>query len=565
MLRRICTILKKDHRHSLLQPAARFSSTTNNGAADSSRRGVVMSFGDGNHGALGLPPSLTGIGADVYEPTLIPGLPSDITAVAAGHYHSLAVSSRGDLWAWGRNEEAQLGRGVLVPRDTWHEPKRVESLDHVHVTAAFASGVVSSAIGDDGSLWVWGKSKRGQLGLGPGITEAQVPSRVAKLAGQNIAKVDAKADGRIGKMGGFVEASVLDSAAANSKGGDQFEAAERRVLEGMAKEKDMPIVWEPCLVEELDGTQVIDIASGLGHSLAICNASSILSWGWNRSSQLGRTGDANLPSEVEGMSEERAVSVSAGRVHSLAVTSEGQLWVWGCGKNGRLGLGSPYDEQEPIMVVDSFEGCKVLQAVAGFDHNLVLELRFGAIYKSSSMETTGRAVGFSSFPSYFANNSKTSISSSSCSLVINPNAKVMRSFVQMMVGKLVALRTTITCCSAVQESSSTATSTEEEKPKPKPKPAAKAAAKPLPQLMEEEVLPLLKSTLEVQADISELQLSFQDNTLEGSRGFSLSSYGQGASTVEPFLIDEKKITAKHVVFWVEKRLAAQGIIPVWIE
>lgn len=49
----------------------------------------------------------------------------------------------------------------------------------------------------------------------------------------------------------------------------------------------------------------------------------------------------------------------------------------------------------------------------------------------------------------------------------------------------------------------------------------------------------------------------------GPKGFSLSSYGSGASTVEPFLVDEKKITGKHVVFWVEKRLAAQGIIPVW--
>lgn len=51
----------------------------------------------------------------------------------------------------------------------------------------------------------------------------------------------------------------------------------------------------------------------------------------------------------------------------------------------------------------------------------------------------------------------------------------------------------------------------------------------------------------------------------GARGFSLSSYGSGVSTVEPFLVDEKKITAKLVIFWIEKRLAAQGIIPVWQE
>ncbi|KAM1701790.1 hypothetical protein ACFXTN_025011 [Malus domestica] len=46
------------------------------------------------------------------------------------------------------------------------EPKRVTGLDQVNVCAAFASGVVSAAVGNDGSLWVWGKSKRGQLGLG---------------------------------------------------------------------------------------------------------------------------------------------------------------------------------------------------------------------------------------------------------------------------------------------------------------------------------------------------------------------------------------------------------------
>lgn len=119
----------------------------------------------------------------------------------------------------------------------------------------------------------------------------------------------------------------------------------------------------------------------------------------------------------------------------------------------------------------------------------------------------------------------------------------------------------------------------------KPKAAAKAPEKSLPELMEKGVIPSLKKTLEAQQDITQLDLYFNDNKLEGSflkngnpysfwaffpdgtingpKGFSISSYGNGVSTVEPFLVDEKKPTAKHVVFWVEKRLAAQGIIPVW--
>lgn len=167
--------------------------------------------------------------------------------------------------------------------------------------------------------------------------------------------------------------------------------------------------------------------------------------------------------------------------------------------------------------------------------------------------------------------------------------------ISMMVSsKLVTSHRSI-ACSAVQESSlPTATAETKDKKEAesakeaapaKPKPPAKAPAKPLPQMMEEDVIPSLKAILEAQDDISQIDLSFGDNRLEGSflkksipysfwaffpdgvltgpKGFSLSSYGLEASTVEPFLIDERRISAKHVVFWVEKRLAAQGIIPVW--
>ncbi|KAA8543605.1 hypothetical protein F0562_021649 [Nyssa sinensis] len=196
------------------------------------------------------------------------------------------------------------------------------------------------------------------------------------------------------------------------------------------------------------------------------------------------------------------------------------------------------------------------------------------------MATTGGSIAFSSFPS-----------SSYFSRKANPTSTL-----PMMVCKLVTSRRSI-ACSAVQESSTSTVAAETKEAKDvktdkeaspaKPKPAAKAPVKPLPQLMEEDVIPSLKAILEAQDDLSEIELSFQDNRLEGSflkkgiphsfwaffpsgvltgpKGFSLSSYGSGVSTVEPFLIDEKRITAKHVVFWVEKRLAAQGIIPVWKE
>lgn len=78
---------------------------------------------------------------------------------------------------------------IIWCRETWNKPEKVERLEQVRVRAASASGVISAAVGDDGSLWVWGKSKRGQLGLGKGIMEAVLPARVEALIGQEILKV----------------------------------------------------------------------------------------------------------------------------------------------------------------------------------------------------------------------------------------------------------------------------------------------------------------------------------------------------------------------------------------
>lgn len=37
---------------------------------------------------------------DNYEPELV-NLPNDVDSIAAGHYHSLAITSDGQLYSWG--------------------------------------------------------------------------------------------------------------------------------------------------------------------------------------------------------------------------------------------------------------------------------------------------------------------------------------------------------------------------------------------------------------------------------------------------------------------------------
>ncbi|PKA62412.1 Ultraviolet-B receptor UVR8 [Apostasia shenzhenica] len=404
------------------------------------RAASVWSFGDNSNGALGITTPLV----DAYEPTKVPLLPSTVTSVAAGHYHSLAVTAEGEVWAWGRNVEGQLGRGPDAPRDTWSKPEKVLGLEQVKVHAAYASGVVSAAIGNDGSLWVWGRSKRGQLGLGEGVVETIKPSKVEAFLGHEISKVSfgwghalaRTKDGKLfgwgyaenGRLGKMWESSLcsmshyLNSDRSLEKSVTLLEAAEK------IEEENMPIIWEPTVVQELSSIEVSDVACGLDHSLVLCcddillscgdntygqlgrktEASKmlpvpidfhplyvsaglghtlvlyqtpavrdtdwntgILSWGWNQSSQLGRQGQEDIPAPVEGVEGERIISVSAGRVHSIALTSKGEVLAWGSGRNGKLGLQSSADETVPAFV-DCLEGFHVMQVVAGFDHTLAL-------------------------------------------------------------------------------------------------------------------------------------------------------------------------------------------------
>lgn len=81
------------------------------------------------------------------------------------------------------------------------------------------------------------------------------------------------ADGRLGSITESLEPSLLESRAGLSDkelSSSTVEAAEKLVLEGMAKENDMPIVWEPSLVRELHSVEVVDISCGFDHSLILC-------------------------------------------------------------------------------------------------------------------------------------------------------------------------------------------------------------------------------------------------------------------------------------------------------
>ncbi|MCP3057741.1 hypothetical protein LXT21_03005 [Myxococcus sp. K38C18041901] len=88
-----------------------------------------------------------------------------IASVAAGGHHVLALTRTGRVWAWGRNDAAQVGTGqesatpVLVPT----------LIRDIAIAKAVAAGEAHSLIYDNewnGNAWSWGLNTSGQAGRG---------------------------------------------------------------------------------------------------------------------------------------------------------------------------------------------------------------------------------------------------------------------------------------------------------------------------------------------------------------------------------------------------------------
>ncbi|QSB16252.1 hypothetical protein JQS43_08150 [Natronosporangium hydrolyticum] len=122
--------------------------------------GQVLAWGNNFAGQLG-----TGN----FSPSTVPVyvmLPEDtvVTSIAAGSFHSLAVTDTGQVLAWGFNGQGQLGNGTNVPRSNL--PVDVLLDPGVVVTGIAAGDSHSLAVTATGEALAWGANGFGQLGDG---------------------------------------------------------------------------------------------------------------------------------------------------------------------------------------------------------------------------------------------------------------------------------------------------------------------------------------------------------------------------------------------------------------
>ena len=116
--------------------------------------GPLYAWGHNNNGQLGDDT----VNVNRSSPVQVGNL-TTWDSVGAGTYHGAAIKTDGTLWMWGRNIYGQLGDGTTINRSS---PVQVGILTNwSKVSGGYR---FTSALKTNGTLWAWGSNNYGQLG-----------------------------------------------------------------------------------------------------------------------------------------------------------------------------------------------------------------------------------------------------------------------------------------------------------------------------------------------------------------------------------------------------------------
>jgi alpha-tubulin suppressor-like RCC1 family protein len=291
--------------------------------------GQLYAFGSNTYGQLG---SAVNNATTHPNPTptlvVLPQGSGAVTQIAAGVDFSLAVTSSGQLYAFGSNVDGQLGTAtndgapganptpalIRIPLTAGRETRGSAKVVSVAAGAYFSLAVTST-----GQLYAWGDGADGQLGKPLGanndtpvlVTLAGATGPVTQIAAGDASSFAVTSTGQLYSFG------------SNQMG----------QLGRSTPNEDDPT---PTLVSLPNTNSPVRlVASGGDHTLVVTANQALWAFGSNEYGQLGRPGNVGpalvptVPADV--------TAISAGSNLSLALTSTGQLYSFGVNYYGQLG------------------------------------------------------------------------------------------------------------------------------------------------------------------------------------------------------------------------------------
>ncbi len=346
-------------------------------SAAAASAGQLYAFGLNEYGQLG---GTTNNGNSNPNPTptlvTLPGAGGAVTEVAAGNQHSLAVTSTGQLYAFGYNYYGQLGiaanSGTPKPNPT---PTLVTLPGATGPVTQVAAGYQHSlAVTSTGQLYAFGDNYYGQLGIAAnsGTAKPNPTPTLVTLPG---------ATGPVTQ----VAAGAWHSLALTSTGQlYAFGSNGEGQLGNTANNGTNNPNPTPTLVTLPGATgRVTQVAAGYQHSLALTSTGQLYAFGLNLYGQLGITAHSGAyepnptPTPVTLPGATGSVTrIAAGGYHSLALTSTGQLYAFGLNGEGQLGgtTNNGTDNPNPTPTLVTLPGAtgSVTRIAAGSRHSLAL-------------------------------------------------------------------------------------------------------------------------------------------------------------------------------------------------
>ncbi|KAJ1287226.1 hypothetical protein BS78_03G414800 [Paspalum vaginatum] len=308
-------------------------------AALVTKNGEVFTWGEESGGRLG-----HGSREDSVHPRLVELLAiCNIDIVACGEFHTCAVTTAGELYTWGDGTHniGLLGSGTDVSH--WI-PKRISgALEGVQVAYVSCGTWHTALITSRGQLFTFGDGTFGVLGHG-NRESISCPREVESLSGL---KTIAVACG-VWHTAAVVEVIVTQSSSSISSGklftwGD---GDKHRLGHGDKEPK-----LKPTCVASLIDYDFYRIACGHSLTVGLTTSGQVLSMGNTVYGQLGNPrSDGKLPCLVEDILGEHVVQVACGSYHVAVLTNKSEVFTWGKGANGRLGHGDIEDRKIPTLV-----------------------------------------------------------------------------------------------------------------------------------------------------------------------------------------------------------------------
>ena len=272
--------------------------------------GAVECWGQNLFGQLG-----TGNTTGSSTPVVVIG--SGAAQVAAGDSHTCALMTSGAVKCWGRNNVGQLGTGNNTIR---FSPTDVPSLSS-GVVAISAGGSETCVVTSAGAVECWGSNNDGQLGDGTKVNRNAPVSVNGLSAGVAAISVGGSHACAVMTAGGAAECWGLNSG-------------------GQLGDGTVVMRLTPVGVSGLS-SGVAAISAGASHTCARTIAAAAECWGTNASGQLGdgTTTKRLSPVAVTGLSSNVA-DIDAGGSNSCAALTTGFAKCWGANASGQVGDGT---------------------------------------------------------------------------------------------------------------------------------------------------------------------------------------------------------------------------------